>query len=324
MASIPCPTTRNSTDVPSLDMAVFSDIPLRCPRCSSDVDTTRCPCCAFELRVRNGIVCALPPERTIYYEQFFSDYQRIRAAEARGSDTSPFYLALPFRDLTGRNTRQWKIRSRSYSYLVRHILRHLPAHSSILDVGSGNCWMSYRLALHGFRTVAVDLLTNEHDGLGAAMHFDTLLPSPIPRFQAEATHLPFRDSQFDAIIFNASFHYAENYEATLREALRCVKTTGMVIISDTPWYTCEQSGRRMVAERQAAFRNRFHTASDSIKSLEYLTDARLATLAHALSIRWTVHRPWYGLRWALRPWIARFRGRREPSRFRIYVASKHA
>jgi SAM-dependent methyltransferase len=283
-----------------------------------------CPHCAFELEVRNGIVCALPPERAAYYQQFLSDYQRIRAAEGRGSDGSSFYLALPCQDLSGRNTSRWKIRSRSYSYLVQRILPSLPYRASILDLGSGNCWMSYRLALHGFRTLAVDLLTNEHDGLGAAIHFNSHLSTSIPRFQAEATHLPFRDHQFDAIVFNASFHYAEDYEATLREALRCTKPAGIVIISDTPWYMREQSGKQMVAERQAAFRSRFHTASDSINSLEYLTDERLHALADALCIRWTIHRPWYGLRWALRPLFAKFRGRREPSRFRIYVASRHA
>ena len=90
--------------------------------------------------------------------------------------------------------------------------------------------------------------------------------------------MPFQDEQFDAVIFNASFHYAEDYVATLREALRCVKTGGMVIISDTPWYSCDESGRRMVAERRSSFLERYGTASDSIKSLEYLTDERLRTL----------------------------------------------
>src|SRR3546814_17387532 len=45
-------------------------------------------------------------------------------------------------------------------------------------------------------------------------------------------------------------------------------------------------------------------------------------MADALSIRWAVHRPWYGPRWALRPLIAKLRGHREPSRFRLYVARK--
>jgi len=268
-------------------------------------------------------VCALPEERAFHYAKFIEEYERIRSAEGRGSQSEEFYTALPYKDISDRNSDQWKIRSRSYDYIIRRVIR--PFHRSrVLDLGAGNCWMSFRLSLAGHKPVAVDLLTNQNDGLGAAMHFERHLSVPIPRFQAEIPHLPFRNEQFDVVIFNASFHYSENYEETLREALRCLKPEGILIISDTPWYSCEESGRQMVAERQAVFQQRFGTASDSIRSQEYLTDERLKGLAEALSITWTVHRPWYGIRWAMRPWVARLRGHREPSRFRVYVARKHA
>jgi SAM-dependent methyltransferase len=136
--------------------------------------------------------------------------------------------------------------------------------------------------------------------------------------------LPFQDGQFDVVIFNASFHYSEDYEITLREALRCLKPDGLVVICDTPWYSREESGEQMVAERRGNFRDRFCTASDSVQSQEFLTDERLRSLGESLSIRWTMHRPWYGWRWAVRPWVARLRRRREPSKFHIYVASKNA
>jgi SAM-dependent methyltransferase len=297
---------------------------LLCPRCKAEVDGLQCPNCEFRMEIHNAIVHALPPERVAYYARFIAEYERIRAAEGRGSQSEEFYLALPYKDTTGCNSQQWKIRSRSYDYLIRHVLKPLQDCDSILDLGAGNCWMSFRLALFGYDLVAVDLLTNENDGLGAAEHFHKHLSAPISRFQAEATSLPFRDQQFDVIIFNASFHYAEDYEAALREALRCLKSGGTVIISDTPWYSREESGRKMVAERHAVFRQRFGTASDSVNSLEFLTDERLRELEETFSIRWIVHRPWYGWRWALRPWVAKLRGRREPSRFRMYVARKYA
>jgi SAM-dependent methyltransferase len=150
------------------------------------------------------------------------------------------------------------------------------------------------------------------------------LPEFFPRFQAEITHLPFQSEQFDVVIFNASFHYSEDYEASLREVLRCLRSGGLVVISDTPWYSREESGRKMVAERHAAFLQKYGTASDSIRSLEFLTDERLEALEEQLSIRWTAFSPRYGLKWAMRPVIARLRGRRDPSRFRIYTARKDA
>jgi SAM-dependent methyltransferase len=182
--------------------------------------------------------------------------------------------------------------------------------------------MSFRLALAGYHPVAVDLLANDRDGLGAAAHYEKHLPAMFPRFQAEIAHLPFQDEQFDAVIFNASFHYSEDYEATLREALRCARKSGIVIVSDTPWYSSEESGNKMVAERRAAFSQRYGTASDSIESLEYLTSDRLRRLEEQFSIRWTTYSPRYGFKWALRPFVAKLRRRREPSQFRIYAARK--
>jgi len=61
--------------------------------------------------------------------------------------------------------------------------------------------MSYRLKLAGYLPVAVDLLINERDGLGAARHYRSRVPELFPRFQAELERLPFRDEQFDALIF---------------------------------------------------------------------------------------------------------------------------
>ena len=311
-------------DGTAMNPASHLGVSLQCPRCKTRVDGLSCSECAFQMKIHDGIVHALPPGRAAYYARFISEYEQIRAAEGRGSQSEDFYLALPYKDLSGRNSQQWRIRSTSYDYLVTRLLKRSNDRGTILDLGAGNCWMSFRLSLLGYDPVAVDLLTNEQDGLGAAVHFDTRLPIPIPRFQAEATHLPFQDEQFDVIIFNASLHYSEDYEATLREALRCLKPAGMIIISDTPWYSREESGRQMVAERRALFRQRFGTASDSVNSLEYLTDKRLRVIEKKLSIQWTVHSPWYGWKWAMRPWIAKLRGQREPSRFRIYAARKYA
>jgi SAM-dependent methyltransferase len=303
---------------------VLPDIRLRCPRCGTGIDALDCIACGFCIVLDDGIAHALAPESAAHYARFMHDYERIRTAEGRGSASGAFYLGLPYRDASGRNRAQWRIRAHSYDYLVRHLLAGPERGDRILDLGAGNGWMSFRLALAGYRPCAVDLLTNEDDGLGAARHYRARLPHLFPRFQADIARLPFADAQFDAAVFNASFHYAEDGTASLREALRCVRPGGMVIVSDTPWYARAESGRRMVDERRAAFLRSHGTAADSIASLHYLTDARLRCMADALSIRWDVHRPWYGLAWAMRPLVAKLRGRREPAQFRLHVVRKEA
>jgi SAM-dependent methyltransferase len=311
----------------------IDDFKVRCPRCTAALEpainvesTLNCVECHFPMVRRKGIWHALPVERAAYYSRFIKDYEAIRMSEGRGSNNSSYYLNLPDVAISGNNAEQWKIRARTYGFLRRDIFSGFNTSSQhpirILDIGAGNCWLSYRLSQIGIHPVAVDLLINEMDGLGAATHYDAHLDRPFLRIQAESNRLPFCDAQFDAAIFNASFHYAESYERTLREALRCLRIGGTLIIADSPWYSCEQSGEKMLVERRSHFFNRFGIFSDSIHSKEFLTDQRLELLAQTFGLRWEQHTPFYGLRWLLRPWLAKLNRQREPSKFRIFIAKK--
>lgn len=309
---------------------------LQCPACRTDLDAAlfpgsahfaqrgRCRRCSLELRQERGIWNALPPGRQAYYERFVREYEIVRASEGRGSESASFYFALPHKDLTGHNPWQWKIRCRSFRYIEREILPDLENRWNrplvVLDLGAGNGWLSYRLALRGHFPVAVDLQTNQFDGLAAASHYAKKLPSLFPRFRAELDRLPFADKQCDCVIFNASFHYSEDYSRTVGEAMRCLRSGGAIVIADSPWYSREEFGQQMVQERRRDFRERFGFPSDGLASLEYLTDERLSTLTAQFGIHWRVHRPWYGFRWAMRPWVAKWKRRREPAEFRIHTA----
>jgi SAM-dependent methyltransferase len=304
-------------------------VPLRCPRCFSSIgclpdgDAVDCLTCKTRLACERGIWKALLPERAARYARFVKDYECIRTEDGRGSTSADYYLALPYRDLSGLHSGQWAMRARTFRYIERKILPRITTVTQnrlrILDLGAGNGWMSYRLASRGHAPVAVDLLTNDQDGLGAARHFEQRLPALFPRFQAELDNLPFGNGYFDLVIFNSSFHYSENYEKTFAEALRCTRRSGTVLIADTPWYSDEQSGRRMLEERRAFFVKRFGFPSDELKSLEYLTDQRLDDLRKRFYIQWQIHEPYYGMRWQMRPLLAKLRSKRKPSRFRIYA-----
>jgi SAM-dependent methyltransferase len=204
--------------------------------------------------------------------------------------------------------------------IVAPVARRTGCALRILDLGAGNGWLSYRLALQGHLPIAVDLLTNDRDGLGAAVHYNSNIHPLFPRVQAELDRLPFVSSVFDLVIFNASFHYSVNYERTFAEAVRCTCPGGSIVIADTPWYAEEGSGRRMVEEKRKRFFATYGFASDSISSLEYLTPERLYRLQNAFKLEWSYISPFYGIRWALRPLRAKLARRRPPSQFRIYAA----
>jgi SAM-dependent methyltransferase len=181
----------------------------------------------------------------------------------------------------------------------------------VLDLGAGVGWLSHRLADLGHCPMAVDLSVDDLDGLVAGRHYNDVWP----RVQAEFDRLPLADGQADLVIFNASFHYSTDYHATLTEAARVTKPGGHVLIIDTPVYRRAASGEQMRIERHADFEARFGTRSDSVPSVEFLTDAMIGELARDLGVRWELSIAWYGLTWWLRPWKARFARRREPSRF---------
>ncbi len=283
-----------------------------------------CKKCRAETLCDSGIWISIAPQRVDHYKRFIADYEFIRSAEGRGSVDADYYLALPYKDLSGNNTDQWKIRAYTFRYMEQHIIKPLASLRNrplrILDLGAGNGWMSYRLALVGHFSIAIDILTNDYDGLGAAKHFDRRVRPLFPRVQAELDHLPFASSTFDLVIFNASFHYSEDYDQTLDEALRCTHPEGFVVIADTPWYADDKSGKKMVEEKHNHFAAKYGFASNSIASCEYLTPDRLAELQGNLGVKWTIYKPFYGLHWALRPLRAKLRNRRPPSRFYIYTA----
>jgi SAM-dependent methyltransferase len=309
---------------------------LRCPKCTASLaamayhalgqthDGLECGTCSAVMPQERGIWLALTENRLKHFECFMRDYEVVRRAEGRGSSDPGFYLSLPYVDQADLNAWQWAIRARTYNYIERRILPAIGASVSqplsILDLGAGNGWLSYRLAALGHRPVAIDLQTNEFDGLGAAVHYRNALPMLFPRFQAELDRLPFADQQFDCAIFNASFHYSENYDRTLAETIRCLRRGGTVVIADTPSYSRDESAQRMLEERREMFRKRFGFASDSLASCEYLTKDRLLSLEARHRVKWTTYEVWYGFRWACRPLVAKLKGRREPSQFRIYAA----
>ena len=298
-----------------------------CPACRAPLERVspelyRCPQDGAGYACIQGIWRFLPESRQADLHQFLVEYEAVRSAEERGSPDPAYYHALPFADLSGKRPADWRIRSKSFRVFVERVLVPLERLAGrplkCLDLGAGNAWLSYRLAQRGHAVAAVDLFVNAWDGLGAQVHY----PVSFHSIQAEFDRLPLCDAQVDLVVFNASFHYSVDYEVTLAEALRVLLPRGKVVILDTPLYHQESSGVQMVRERQAEFRQRYGFPSDALPSENFLTAARLSELEGALGLRWQTIRPFYGLRWALRPWLAFLRRRREPARFLVLIGQR--
>ena len=163
-----------------------------------------------------------------------------------------------------------------------------------------------------------DLSIDEHDGLGAARHFERHFPCR----QAEMDALPVADASVDLVVFNASLHYSTDLAVTMTEALRVLAAGGRIVVMDSPIHRHEADGAAMVAERADDFARRFGTRSDHVPSIGFLTSARLREVGESLGLEWTTRRVWYGWRWAWRPWRNRLRRRRAPSRFALLVATR--
>jgi SAM-dependent methyltransferase len=308
-------------------VSAAADWPLACPSCRQDLGPlpahrgrgdVRCPGCGLVAPCIDGIWRFLPPAAAARFAPFLADYTRIRQAEQRGSDDPAYYLGLPDCPPDHPIAPQWALRRRTFAAFTRRILPRLGSGLRVVDLGAGVGWLSHRLAQLGHHPMAVDLTTDDRDGLGAGRHYRPAWP----RVQADFDRLPLAAEAADLVIFNASLHYSTDYEVTLAEALRVLTPGGTVAVLESPIYRRPESGHRMVEERRADFARRYGTRSEALPSRDYLTWQGIEDLGSRLGIHSQAVTPWYGWRWAIRPWTARLRRRREPSRFAILLAKK--
>jgi SAM-dependent methyltransferase len=252
-------------------------------------------------------------------EQFLKEYRCIRHAEGRGSDGSEYYRALPGCKAGDPNAAMWAMRSRTYSYFEENILlpleKRMQRPLDILDLGAGNCWLSHRFSLRHHHTVAIDIFSDDLDGLRCARHY----PAPLAVVEADFNDLPVAAHSFDLAVFNASVHYSSDYNRTFSEVRGCLRPGGIVVVLDSPVYQLRKHGELMVGEKHEEFRKRYGFPSDALPSIEFLDVPALRRLERSAGIEWHIFKPWYGWSWHLRPLKAFLRGRRPPSRFWILV-----
>jgi SAM-dependent methyltransferase len=256
---------------------------------------------------------------------FAKAYAEQREAEGRKL-TKEDLLALPWLK-HGPQADQWAIRARTFEAFMNRVLHPAAQRSerplTVLDLGAGSGWLSYRVGREGHLAIALDIRSDKVDGLGAADCLVAHSPGRIERIVASFDAIPLARDTADLTVFNASLHYATDLSCVLREAARVTAPGGVIAILDSPFYRSEAAGMAMVAEklRQASewFGERAATLT-SLEFIEFLTAERLATASRDLDLDWRRHRVSYPLGYELRPLLAAVRGRRSPSRFDLWTA----
>ena len=239
-------------------------------------DRQRMACCICGVRVvlENGLYRAVDPARLAACEPFLAQYRIVRERDGYRNARAEYYRALPS---PGRDDPQWsvwQIRQRSFDRLCRRVIGRRVG-LSVLDLGAGSGWLSRRLADRGLRAVAVDLLADDRDGLGASRHYEAAFACVQADFDAP----PFSPRQFDLVVFNGSLHYAPDVHATLRHAASMLRGGGRLVVIDSPMFESEADGAAMRQRDRDRLRTRHGLASPIQPGEGFLTFARLATAA---------------------------------------------
>jgi SAM-dependent methyltransferase len=251
---------------------------------------------------------------------FAREYARHRAGEGRGYRDETLF-ELPFVK-TGPHAAQWAVRARTFEAFMAEVLRPQARLSrtplTVVDLGAGNGWLSYRVAIDGHRVFALDVRNDDVDGLGAAEPFLLRAPS-MRRIVGPFEEVPLASGSVDIAVFNASLHYATDLGAVLREAERVIRSGGLIVIMDSPFYRSEADGLTMVAEKREQFGGQAEVLM-ALPFIEFLTRERLRDASPELE--WIRHRVRYPLGYELRPLLAAIKGKRRPSRFDLWVARR--
>lgn len=314
-------------NLPGVTPLTVQGFELACPICGGPLavtdDVACCPACRQAFPYTDGIWRFLPLERASAYQAFMTQYHRVRADEGWGNPSPDYYPLLPWVAPTDPQQTVWSLRAQHYQTFIHKILEPLEkAHIGplrILDLGAGNGWLANRLSQRGHDVAAVDISLDPLDGLAARACYE----STFLTLQAEFDHLPLAPGQVDLVIYNGSFHYSGDYQASLQAAFRVMKPDGQLVIMDSPFYDDQASGEAMVTERHTRFKARYGFTSDALASQDFLTWQQMEGLNRAVSCSgrtvWPMaawKRTWHKLKGLLAM-------QREPAQFPIVAVTPY-
>jgi SAM-dependent methyltransferase len=292
-----------------------------CPECHGALTTQpekhACAHCERDYPHYDEVFRFLTSDRLQAAERFTAQYRVVRDRDGYRNPSATYYRMLPLVAASDPHAGEWRIRRESFGTLERQVLGRLAASAArVLDLGAGNCWLSNRLAALGVRPVAVDRLDDDVDGLRACRHYRV----PFAVVQADFDALPFPADSFDAIIFNASLHYAPDPVRSLGEARRVLAPGGVVAVMDSPIFTNVEDGEQMLEEQRDRFRTEYGIAEPVAGGVGYLTHERLAFALKSAGMRGTFAPSPGPAAWRLRRRLSALRLGRQLASFGVTVA----
>jgi len=192
--------------------------------------------CSAEERVFHdfgGLPVLVRPEQ----EELIEDGEAFAMAWKRGewAPNRDEIMRLPYLRRLG-----WRQKARSLQALL--VLLGSPSGRRVGDVGAGTGWLSYRLSEAGFRCFATDISGDPEVGLGAAKIFRAT-PYPFECAIATLDRWPFQSGSLDIAICNASLHYLPEIRPALSEALRVLRSNGVLIVMNEPVHEDPRSAK---------------------------------------------------------------------------------
>lgn len=125
--------------------------------------------------------------------------------------------------------------------LLERITPYLQDNSIILDIGSGWGSFIYLLRSKGYKAYGIeiqDFLVNYARQRIDSLPLKMADSSEQIYLKESALHLPFTDSNFDIVTLWNVLEHIEDYEGTIKETIRVLKSGGKIFISNVNYASC--------------------------------------------------------------------------------------
>ncbi len=251
---------------------------LACPACrgplrlegeSDEVENGNlaCPTEGILYPVTNAIPRLVEAGRAGRVAALAHSYACVWQRDGWGALDSSYLLNLPYEDVSGRRASEWRVKARSLDALERLFARNRLRR--VVDLGCGVGWLSYRLAQRGYDVYAIDVVLDDVLGLGAA---GVYVRSGVffERIWGELERPPLTASSVDAVVCNASLHYANDLPRALVEMKRLLRPGGLLVVMNSPVYNDPESAERALTDFRERLR-RLGASEEVVSTYHHFT-----------------------------------------------------